>query len=165
MEAAGRAVAGSEPRPVPWSGAMVSGAVLGGRWRRWRRGPVEGHRAARRRALGVRAVALAAPLIALVAGCAREPDPDVIPAGRGWECKLDVCERTCTPRLLKVEPEKPCERRATAFCMTWVEGASGKPTYYCASDPRFCEDINVGQRNGVLGEKPARRVSPCAELP
>jgi hypothetical protein len=126
---------------------------------------MEGCRAARRYDLATRAVVLAATVSALVAGCAREPDPDVIPSGSGWECKLDVCERTCIPRLRSVEPASHCERRSIAFCMTWVDGASGKPSYYCASAPGYCDDINVGHRNGKLGEKPAQRVSRCAEVP
>jgi hypothetical protein len=102
-------------------------------------------------------------LIGLAAlGCSREPDPEVLPKGKGWMCSLDECERECTERLRRTPP--PCEPRAAAFCLTWVDGASDRPLYYCATSPVNCEQIQRAHENGKLGERPARRVSLCREV-
>jgi hypothetical protein len=78
---------------------------------------------------------------------------------------MDYCERVCNARQRWVSPTSTCVREAHAFCMTWVDGASGEPSYYCAPSRASCEDIRVGHANGKWGEKPAKRVSTCQEVP
>lgn len=99
-----------------------------------------------------------------LAGCSKEPDQHVLPEGRGWVCSLDECERSCTPRLQLVK-EQGCLPQSTAFCMTYEAGATGQPAYYCASSRRACQDVYSAQQKGVLGERPARSVSVCVEVP
>lgn len=108
------------------------------------------------------ALVAAVLVVAATSGCEHDPDRSVVPAGSGWQCTLDVCRRECPATL---PPGVACEPRATAFCMTYVDGASGEPKHYCASSPAYCDEIYRGQKKGVLGERPARRVSRCVETP
>lgn len=95
-------------------------------------------------------------------GCSRAPDPELIPVGDGWFCSLDVCERTCTS---EGQLGEPCYRRSEAHCVTWLDGETGRGSAACAPTQRYCDELQQGLANGVLGARPARKVSRCAPTP